>query len=85
LALDADVSLRHVSFIETGKTCPSREMLVALCEALDIPLRERNALLLAAGYAAPYRETPMDAPEMAQVLRAIDAILRAHTHSRQLP
>jgi transcriptional regulator with XRE-family HTH domain len=80
LALDANVSPRHVSFIETGRSCPSREMLAALSEALDIPLRERNALLLAAGYAAVYRETPMDAPQMAQVRRAIDAILRAHTY-----
>ena len=81
LALDADVSPRHVSFIETGRACPSRDMLVALSEALDIPLRERNALLLAAGYAALYSETPIDAPQMAQVRRAIDAILRAHTNS----
>jgi transcriptional regulator with XRE-family HTH domain len=81
LALDADVSPRHVSFIETGRSSPSREMLVSLSDALDIPLRERNALLQAAGYAALYRETPMDAPEMAQVRRAIDAILRAHTIS----
>jgi hypothetical protein len=56
-------------------------MLFALSEALDMPLRERNVLLQAAGYAALYRETPMDAPQMAQVRRAIEAILRAHTFS----
>lgn len=80
LALDAVVSPRHLSFIETGRASPSREMLIALSEALDIPLRERNALLQAAGYAALYHETPLDAPQMAQVRRAIDAILRAHTN-----
>ena len=53
LALDANVSTRHLSFIETGRSCPSREMLVALSEALDIPLRERNALLLAGGLRCP--------------------------------
>ena len=57
LALDADVSSRHLSFVETGRAQPSREMVLRLAEALEVPLRERNALLLAAGYAPVYRET----------------------------
>src|SRR5258708_18014112 len=73
LALDANVSTRHLSFIETGRSCPSREMLVALSEALDIPLRERNALLLAAGYAGLYNYDPMDVPPMGHVRTACDA------------
>src|SRR5947207_4457920 len=81
LALDAGVSPRHLSFIETGRTSPSREMLIALSDVLDIPLRERNVLLQAAGYAAFYRETPLDAPQMTQVWKAVNAILRAHTFS----
>lgn len=81
LSLEAGVSPRHLSFIETGRSVPSRQMLVALSDRLDIPLRERNRLLGAAGYAAIYPETPMDAPPMAQVRRAIDGILKAHTIS----
>src|SRR5260370_29279849 len=81
LALDAGVSPRHLSFIETGRSSPSREMLIGLSDALDIPLRERNVLLQAAGYAALYHETPLDAPQMAQVRTAIESILRAHTIS----
>jgi transcriptional regulator with XRE-family HTH domain len=78
LALDADVSARHVSFLETGRAQPSREMLVRLSEKLDVPLRERNGLLLAAGYAPIYQERSLDAPEMAAVRQAIDRFLRAH-------
>ncbi len=78
LALDADVSARHVSFLETGRARPSREMVVRLAEQLEIPLRERNALLLAAGYAPIYSERRLDAPEMAPVREAIDRFLRAH-------
>ena len=58
LALDADVSARHLSFLETGRARPSRDMLLRLMERLDVPLRERNRLLLAAGYAPPFRATP---------------------------
>lgn len=75
LALSADVSGRHLSFVETGKAQPSREMVLRLAEALQVPLRERNALLLAAGFAPLYRETGLDAPEMAQARRAVDFIL----------
>jgi transcriptional regulator with XRE-family HTH domain len=78
LAADAGVSTRHLSFIETGRSQPSREMVLHLGEHLEIPLRERNALLTAAGYAPLYRESELDAPEMAPVRDAIDKILRAH-------
>ena len=63
LALDADISARHLSCVETGRAQPSREMVLRLAEALQVPLRERNALLLAAGYAPLYRHTVLDAPE----------------------
>lgn len=75
LSLDAEVSTRHISFIENGKSAPSREMLLVLASALDVPLRERNTLLLSAGFAPVYRETSLDAPEMAHVREAIDCIL----------
>ena len=65
LALEADVSTRHLSFVETGRSKPSREMVVRLAEHLDVPLRERNELLLAAGYAPAYPETPLEDAEMA--------------------
>jgi len=76
LALDADVSSRHLSYVETGRSQPSREMVLRLAKALEIPLRERNALLMAAGYAPHYFETELAAPEMGQVRSAIDLILR---------
>lgn len=76
LAIDAAVSPRHVSFVETGRSKPSREMVLTLATALDVPLRERNALLLAAGYAPVYRETRLDAPELEPALRALDLILK---------
>src|SRR5262245_43944206 len=64
LALRADSSARHISFIETGRSRPSEEMVLRLAEHLDVPVRERNALLLAAGYAPHYPETPLDSPEL---------------------
>lgn len=76
LATEAEVSPRHVCFIETGRARPSREMVLLLANALDVPLRERNALLLAAGYAPMYRESNLDAPELAAARAALDAILR---------
>jgi transcriptional regulator with XRE-family HTH domain len=76
LAVEAGVSARHLSFVETGRAQPSREMVLLLAGALDVPLRDRNALLTAAGYAPIYRETPLAAPAMAQVRRALDFILR---------
>ena len=78
LALNAAVSPRHVSFVETGRAQPSREMVVRLAEELEVPLRERNALLLAAGYAPLYTERPLDAPEMDAVRQGLDRFLRAH-------
>jgi len=76
LAHEADVSPRHVCFVETGRAKPSREMVIQLATALDVPLRERNALLLAAGFAPVYGEARLDAPEIAPVRRALDAILK---------
>jgi transcriptional regulator with XRE-family HTH domain len=75
LALDADISSRHLSYVETGRSQPSRDMVLRLADALEVPLRERNALLLAAGYAPHYAETSLAAPEMAQMRIAIDLIL----------
>jgi transcriptional regulator with XRE-family HTH domain len=76
LALDAQVSSRHLSYVETGRSQPSREMVLRLADALDIPLRARNALLVAAGYAPLYFETGLEAPEMAQLRSAIGLILQ---------
>jgi transcriptional regulator with XRE-family HTH domain len=78
LALDAEVSSRHISFLETGRAAPSREMILTLCDVLDVPLRERNMLLLAAGFAPVYRETGLDDPRMAQVRAALELILGQH-------
>ena len=78
LANEATVSARHLSFVETGRSRPSPELVVHLAEHLDVPLRDRNALLLAAGYAPRYAQTPLDASEMAPVRAALDAILGRH-------
>ena len=78
LALSADVSARHVSFLETGRSRPSREMVLHLAEQLEVPLRERNGLLLAAGYAPEYAERSLETAEMEPVRRALDRFLRAH-------
>src|SRR5262245_17230583 len=75
LALHAGVSARHLSFVESGRAAPSREMVLRLATALDVPLRERNALLLAAGFAPAYRETELAAPELSAARRALDLIL----------
>src|SRR4051794_2721083 len=78
LALEAQVSARHLSFIETGRSRPSAEMVAHLAEQLDVPLRERNQLLLAAGYAPAYGQRELDAPEMGPVRDAIDRVLKGH-------
>jgi transcriptional regulator with XRE-family HTH domain len=78
LAVTSQVSARHVSFVETGRSRPSRELLLHLAEHLDVPLRDRNTLLMAAGYAPTYPETPLDADEMAPVRGALDKILTSH-------
>ena len=71
LALQAEVSTRHLSFVETSRSLPSRDMVLHLAEHLDVPFRERNQLLLAAGYAPVYGETPLDAPQMSAVRTAV--------------
>jgi transcriptional regulator with XRE-family HTH domain len=78
LSVEAEVSARHLSFVETGRSKPSRELLLHLAEHLDVPLRERNTLLLAAGFAPRYRETPLDADEMTPARDALDKILAGH-------
>jgi transcriptional regulator with XRE-family HTH domain len=78
LALEADVSARHISFIETGRSRPSAEMVLHLAANLDIPLRERNQLLLAAGYAPVYGQRGLDDPEMGPVQNTLELILRGH-------
>lgn len=78
LAVDAGISQKHLSFIESGRASPSRDMVITLAEHLDIPLRERNNLLLAAGYAPIYRDRALDDPALVQARAAIDQLLRAH-------
>jgi transcriptional regulator with XRE-family HTH domain len=78
LALEAGVSARHLSFVETGRATPSADMVKHLSEHLDVPLRERNEMLLAAGYAPAYGQHDLDAPEMGPVRDALDRVLAAH-------
>lgn len=88
LALEAEVSSRHISFLETGRAEPSREMLLTLANVLDVPFRERNLLLLAAGLAPIYSETGLDDPRMGRVRAAVEIILKnneprsAYAHDR---
>ncbi|MGZ4758446.1 MAG: MmyB family transcriptional regulator [Acidimicrobiales bacterium] len=78
LALDVGVSPRHLSFVETGRSKPSPELVLGLARHLDVPLRERNTLLLAAGFAPRFAETPLDAPAMARARAAVQRMLDAH-------
>ncbi|HET7844318.1 MAG TPA: helix-turn-helix transcriptional regulator [Xanthomonadales bacterium] len=78
LACDAEISTRHLSFLETGRAKPSREMVLHLTELLDVPLRERNALLVAAGFAPVFRERALDDPAMAKARDALQIVLGAH-------
>ncbi|MFD9632271.1 helix-turn-helix domain-containing protein [Streptomyces violascens] len=78
LALRADSSARHISFIETGRSRPSEEMVLRLAEHLDVPVRERNALLLAAGYAPHYAQTPLDDPSMSSLREGMERLLQAY-------
>jgi len=78
LALKADVSARHLSFVETGRSQPSREMVMRLAQQLDIPLRERNGLLLAAGYAPAFQERPLEDPALAGARHAVERVLAGH-------
>ncbi|MDT5401446.1 MAG: hypothetical protein QOK33_4677, partial [Mycobacterium sp.] len=78
LAIEADVSSRHVSFIETGRSAPSRAMVLRLATALDVPLREQNQLLMAAGLAPVYSERSLEDPDMGAVRDGIDQVLKAY-------
>ena len=78
LAQEADVSTRHLSYVETGRSEPSREMVLRLAERLQIPLRERNTLLVAAGYAPMYRERALHDPELASARAAVELVLKGH-------
>ncbi|HEU0223160.1 MAG TPA: helix-turn-helix domain-containing protein [Paracoccaceae bacterium] len=78
LALEADISARHLSFVETGRARPSEAMVLRLARTLDVPLRERNAMLVAAGYAPRYRALPREAQAMAAIRRAMDLLLTSH-------
>ena len=78
LALSSGVSQRHVSFLESGRANPSRNMILQLSETLDVPLRERNAWLTAAGFAPLFQARPMDDPQMSQVMSAVRMMLTAH-------
>jgi transcriptional regulator with XRE-family HTH domain len=77
-ACEADISTRHLSFLETGRSQPSRHMLLHLAELLDVPLRERNQLLIAAGFAPMYAERTLDDPALTAARRAIDLVLKGH-------
>ncbi len=78
LACDADISTRHLSFLETGRSLPSRDMVLHLSDRLDIPLRERTLLLVAAGYAPLFPERPLADPALAQARQAVDLVLAGH-------
>jgi transcriptional regulator with XRE-family HTH domain len=78
LARDAEISTKHLSFLETGRSLPSREMLLHLAERLTVPLRDRNAMLRAAGFTPSYQERSLDDPDFRSVRRSIDLILAMH-------
>lgn len=78
LACEADISSRHLSFLETGRASPSREMVLRLAEQLEVPLRERNRLLVAAGYAPVFRERPLDDPTLSAARKVVDLVLKGH-------
>ncbi|MDH6590828.1 transcriptional regulator with XRE-family HTH domain [Variovorax sp. TBS-050B] len=78
LAQEAEVSTRHLSYVETGRAAPSREMVLRLAERLEVPLRERNALLVAAGFAPMYRQRSLDDPALASARRAVELVLKGH-------
>jgi transcriptional regulator with XRE-family HTH domain len=78
LSIQAEISTRHLSFVETGRSRPTPEMILKLTEHLEVPLRERNQLLLAGGYAPVYPQHGLDAPELASVREALQLVLRAH-------
>jgi transcriptional regulator with XRE-family HTH domain len=77
-ALDAEISTRHLSFLETGRANPSRDMVLRLAERLDVPLRERNVLLVAAGFAPVFPQRPLDDPALQAAREAVDLVLKGH-------
>lgn len=78
LALDAEISARHLSFVETGRSQPSRDMVLRLAERLDVPLRDRNVLLSAAGFAPVFSERKLDDPALRDARKAVDLVLKGH-------
>ena len=78
LAVDAEISARHLSFVETGRAAPSREMVLRLAERLEVPLRERNVLLVSAGFAPAFPQRALDDPALKSARQAIDLVLKAH-------
>src|SRR5207245_5928002 len=78
LAVDAEISARHLSFVETGRAAPSRDMVLKLAERLNVPLRERNVLLVAAGYAPAFPQRELDDPALKAAREAINLVLKAH-------
>jgi transcriptional regulator with XRE-family HTH domain len=78
LAVEAEISARHLSFVETGRAAPSRDMVLKLAERLDVPLRERNVLLVAAGFAPAFPQRSLDDPMLKSARQAIDLVLKAH-------
>ncbi len=78
LALEAEISTRHLSFVETGKAQPSRQMVLNLCDRLEVPLRDRNMLLVAAGYAPVFPQRPLDDPALQRARAAVELVLKGH-------
>ncbi|MDH1335594.1 helix-turn-helix transcriptional regulator [Comamonas thiooxydans] len=84
LALEAEISTRHLSYVETGRAQPSHEMVLRLAERLSVPLRERNALLVAAGFTPMYQARPLDHPDLAAARQAVELVLKGHEPSPAL-
>src|SRR5882762_3543207 len=78
LALEAEISTKHLSFLETGRAQPSRDMVLRLAEELEVPLRERNVLLVSAGYAPVFSQRPLDDPALQAARKAVDLVLKGH-------
>ena len=77
-AVEAEISSKHLSFLETGRSQPSREMVLHLAELLDVPLRERNSLLIAAGFAPMFKEHALSDPELQPAREAVELVLKGH-------
>ncbi|HKW55154.1 MAG TPA: helix-turn-helix transcriptional regulator [Stellaceae bacterium] len=85
LACDADISTKHLSFLETGRSQPSRDMVLHLADRLEIPLRDRNLVLVAAGYAPVFPERPLGDPALGAARKAVDLVLAGHGPIRRSP